>query len=143
MKTMNREQLIQALRGALLDLTDDEHCVCSVASKLHVFCGGFSRWKTHELRQRYDWIVARNPRITRARLEDLANRWQLARQFVRDMPLACDVQAIERKMCRGWDDFSDLELAEHLRQLTGEEIALAPAEPEPAARPMACADARR
>jgi hypothetical protein len=129
MKTMTREETIEALRRALLDLTDDEHCICAVASKLHVFCGGFSQWKSHELRERYDWIVKRNSRITRAELEELANRWQLARQFVRDTPLACDTQTIEHHTCGGWDDFTDEKLAEHLTELTGEEVRVLPRAP--------------
>jgi hypothetical protein len=129
MKTMTRDETIQALRRALLDLTDDEHSICEVAGKMNVFCGGFAQWKSHELRARYDWIVRHNPRLTRAELEELANRWQLARQFVRETPLACDTQAIEHHTCRGWDEFSDAELAQHLQQLTGEEVQVAPAAP--------------
>lgn len=127
MKTMKREEAIAALRGALLDLTDDDHSMCLVASKLRVFCGGFSQWKTNELRQRYDWIVKRNPRISRPQLEDLANRWQLARQFVRDVPTACDAQTIEHHTCRGWDDFTDEVLAKYVEELTGEKVVVGPA----------------
>lgn len=122
MKTITREAAIEALRRRFLELTDDEHCMCSVAAELHVFCGGFSQWKSHELRQRYDWLLARNPRMTRAQLEDLANRWQLARQFVHDTPLSCDTQTMEHDTCRGWDGFTDEQLAEHMQQLCGEEV---------------------
>jgi len=124
MKTMTREEAIAALRSALLELSGDEHSICSVASKLKVFCGGFSQWKTHELRERYGWMTRRNPHIGRPQLEDLADRWQLARQFVRDVPLACDVQSTERQTCLGWDEFDDAELAEDLLRLTGERVSV-------------------
>ena len=91
MKTWTRARAIDALRKRLLELTDDEHRACMVAAREQIFCGGFSQWKFGELRDRYGWIAKRRPRITRAKLEDLANRWQLARQFVNDSELSCDV----------------------------------------------------
>ena len=87
MQRMNRRQVIDALRAKLLTLVDDQHSMCEVASRLHLFCGGFSQWKTHELKERHAWIAKNRPGITRKELEDLANRWQLARQFVTSMPL--------------------------------------------------------
>ncbi len=126
MKQITRAQAIEALRSRFLELVDDEHCMCLVASKLHVFCGGFSQWKTHELRQRYDWIVKRRPRITRRELEDLANRWQLARQFVQETPLSCDTQSLEHHTCQGWQGFSDEQLAGFHRDLLAEEVEIVP-----------------
>ena len=124
MKQMTRAEAIDALRSKILSLTDDDHCACRVASELHLFCGGFSRWKSDELRKRYDWIVRKWPHLTRRELEDLANRWQLARQFVQGTELSCDTQAIEHKQCKGWDEFSDAELAAHVHKLCGEEAEI-------------------
>jgi hypothetical protein len=39
--------------------------------------------------------------MSREELEDLDNRWQLARQIVGDLPIACDVQQKEGDSCGG------------------------------------------
>ncbi len=44
--------------------------------------------------------------MTREDLEEVANRWQLARHEVNALPTACDVQQIEHDLCGGWDDFT-------------------------------------
>jgi hypothetical protein len=128
-KRIPRDEMISLLRKRCTSLVDDEHSLCSVASRLHIACGGFSQWKFHELKERYDWIVKRRPGITRAELEDLANRWQLARQTVRETPLPCDTQLLEgqHKTCEGWDHFSDRDLERFWTELTGETVEVAPA----------------
>jgi hypothetical protein len=127
---MNRQQAIQALREKLVTLVDDRHSLCEAASRLHLFCGGFSQWKTHELKERFAWIAKNRPGITRKEMEDLANRWQLARQFVTDTPIACDVQSSgceQHPTCRGWEAFDDQALAKFYRDLCGEAIEIEPA----------------
>ena len=130
MKTVTREQAIGLLRRRCLALVDDEHSLCEVAARLKIYCGGFSQWTFTELRERYDWIARNRPRITRQELERLANRWQLARQFVNDTELACDYQAREtvHPTCRGWDGHTDEELARYVRELCGEEVAITASE---------------
>ena len=122
MKTLTRTQAIALLRTRCLELVDEEHSLCEVASRRHSLCGGFSQWKTGELRKRFDWIVRKRPGIRRRELEDVANRWQLARQFALDEPLACDAQARENHhpICGGWDGFSDEDLARFCAESTGE-----------------------
>ena len=126
MKTIRRQEAVDALREKLISLTDDEHCMCDVAAHLKVFCGGWSQWTTAELKERYHWIAKRRPRIARAELEELANRWQLARQFVHDTELACDTQTKEHHhpICGGWTHFTDGELAEFYREILGEEVEI-------------------
>jgi len=133
MKTLTRDQAIDALRAKLLTFVDDEHSICEVATRRGIFCGGFAQWSAGELRKRHAWIVAGRPGVQRHELEDLANRWQLARQFVQGKPLACDVQADEHEnhhICRGWRDFTDERLAGFYRELLGEEVEIIPA-PKP------------
>lgn len=124
MKKLTRAETIEALRAKLLTLTDDEHSMCWVAKTSHTFCGGFSQWKFDELRRRYAHIVKRHPHISRPELEELANRWQLARQFVRDTSLACDTESMEHRTCRGWEEFSDEKLAEFHQELLGEPVEI-------------------
>ena len=128
MRKITRSQAIDDLRESMVALVDDNHCMCDIAAKHHVFCHGFSQWKFGELKERYDWIVKRRPRITRGELEDLANRWQLARQFVLDNNLSCDVQTKEKHhpTCKGWDTFGEGDLARFYAELRGEDVEVAP-----------------
>lgn len=126
MKTLDRNEAVQLLREKCMALVDDDHSICEVAARLKIFCGGFAQWTFAELKDRYDWIVARHPHITRKELEELANRWQLARQFVSGTALACDNQRCEsfHRTCRGWDEFSDEDLARFVAELTGDEVSV-------------------
>lgn len=127
-KTLTRADAIALLRRKCLALVDEEHSLCQVAAKLHILCGGFSQWTTGELRKRYDWIVKKRPSVTRAELEALANRWQLARQMALERPLSCDVQAREthHPICQGWEGHSDEDLARFCEELTGEPHRVVP-----------------
>jgi hypothetical protein len=73
MKSLSRTQAIHDIRSSLMNLVDDEHSMCEVAARLHIFCGGFAQWTFRELKQRYPTIVRSRPRITRKQLEELAN----------------------------------------------------------------------
>jgi hypothetical protein len=123
-KRLDRSEAIQLLRRKCVALVDDEHSLCDVANSMKILCHGWSQWSFGELKQRHDWIVKRRPRVTRKQLEDLGNRWQLARQFVTDSPLACDTQLTEghHRVCRGWDEFSEEQLAQFVEELTGEKV---------------------
>ena len=125
-RSITRGEAIALLRRKCVALVDAE--LCEVAARLHVLCGGFSQWKFHELKQRYDWIARRRPGVTRKELESLANRWQLARQFVLDEPLSCDVQEREKThpVCGGWEGHSDEDLARFCQELTGEDVQVRP-----------------
>ncbi len=134
MKTMSRDELIDALRARLLELTDDEHSICDVATRTGIFCHGFAQWTFGELKQRHPTIVRSRPRLTPAELRDLANRWQLARQTAFGTALACDTQMHEGALgiCKGWDQWSAEDLARFHRELTGEEVELAARSDPPA-----------
>lgn len=124
MNTLTRSQAIHAIRKRLLEMVDDEHSMCQVAAEQGVFCRGFGRYTDEQLRDRYDWLLKKNPEMTRKELEDLANRWQIARQVVNRVPIACDAQSIERDTCQGWDEFDNGTLADYYRQLMGEEVTI-------------------
>lgn len=80
MKVVTRLQAIDDLRRAILQLVDDEHSMCDTAKRLGIYCRGFAQYADEELFERYKWIVQRRGVKTREELEDLANRWQLARR---------------------------------------------------------------
>ena len=125
MKELTREQAIDDLRKALLAACgDDDHSICRVAQEKNLFCRGFAQWKLHELKERYPQITRSRKRLTRAEMEDLADRWQVARQFATDEGLACDVQLHEgeRRTCHGWDEFDDATLEKFHQELCGEPV---------------------
>jgi hypothetical protein len=74
------------------------------------------------LRERYGWVSKRYPNVPREELEDLADRWQMARQEVLSAPSSCDVQQLEHDTCGGWDDFSNIQLEEFVKALTGRNV---------------------
>lgn len=113
---VTRSAAIALVRAKLLELVDDDRSVCRVAAERGIFCRGFCRYSDLELRRRYWWLAG--PAMSRTKIEDRANRWQLARQLYHDLPLACDVQQRDQDSCKGWDDFSNEELTQFYRELT-------------------------
>jgi hypothetical protein len=124
MESIERAEAINILRSELLKRTDSETSACKFAAETGVFCRGFARYGNGELGRKFNWITRRRPDMNREELEEIANRWQLARQDVNALPVACDVQQMEHDMCRGWDDFSNLELARFYTELTGKAIVV-------------------
>ncbi len=119
-----RSAAIRRLRDVLLLMTDEDHSICRIAAERGIFCKGFKRYDDEELRQRYAWLVNRDPEISRHRLEDLADRWQLARQVFDAVPIACDAQQIEHDTCGGWDEFSDDDLVRFCREILHENVII-------------------
>lgn len=126
MKTCTRQEAIDDLRAALLELTGEEHSICQVAKEKGLFCHGFAQWKLHELKAQYPQITRSRPRLSRDQMEELADRWQLARQFARRESLACDVQVAEGKFqtCKGWDEFENDEIARFHLEICGDEVEI-------------------
>jgi len=122
---LSRAELINLLRQELVRRADGEMSACKVAADEGIFCRGFARYTDLELRRRYDWIMRRYPKMTRKELEEIADRWQMARQEVEESPIACDVQQKVHDTCRGWDDFSSEELSRFYYEMTGKEIVVA------------------
>jgi hypothetical protein len=122
--TMTRQEAVQAIRRKILEMVDDEHSMCRIAAEKGIFCHGFRQHTDEELRERYDWLLRNKPDMSREELEDLANRWQLARQVVNQVPVSCDAQTIERDTCRGWDTFDDDALARFYLELLGVQVEI-------------------
>ena len=120
--TVSRDEIIGLVRQELLKRAGDDVSACKAAAEQGIFCHGFARYTDLELRRRYDWIVRRSPKMSRKQLEEIADRWQLARQEVDGTPIACDVQQKVHDTCRGWDDFSSEDLARFYFEMTGKEI---------------------
>ena len=121
-QSISRAKAIAILRHNFINelgASDGETSMCKLAAERGIFCNGFARYGDGELRRAYDWIAKKDATATREELEELANRWQIARQEVREMPLACDVQQREHDACRGWDEFTNEQLATFIGEVTG------------------------
>jgi hypothetical protein len=125
MVTINRAEAVATIRKRLLDMVDEDHSMCQVASERGVYCCGFGRLTDEQLRQRYSWLLKNNPRMSREALEQMANRWELARQTVNRVPIACDSQTLEKDTCAGWENFDDATIARFYQELVGEQIRVA------------------
>jgi len=126
MKTLTRTQAIAALRSRLLEMSDEDHSACEVATRHGIYCRGFTQWSFDELKRRYWWLADRRPRITREELERLANIWQVARQQVMGTDCACDTQALEHDTCEGWDQWDAPTLGRYVNELCGEAVEVVP-----------------
>jgi len=120
---VSRPALIAALRDELMQRAG-EMSICKLAAQTGIFCKGLRRYSDQELRTRYGWISRKNPDASREELEEIADRWQLARQDILGAMSSCDVQQLEHDACGGWDDFTDEQLAVFLRELTGRNVAV-------------------
>jgi len=121
---ISRGGAIDLLRAELLKLAGDEVSVCKVAAEKNIFCRGLHRHSDAALRRKFDWLNRKKQDMTRAELEEMVDSWQLARQEVDQLPVACDVQQGEHDGCSGWDDFSNDELSGFCRELTGREVVV-------------------
>ena len=122
---ITRLEMVQLLRSELVKLTDSETSICRAAADRGIFCHGFNRFGSGELRRRFSWLGERARSLPREELEEIANRWQLARQDVCNLSIACDVQQKEHDTCRGWDDFSNADLAKFYFEITGKSVIVA------------------
>ena len=124
---VSRSVAIAMLRDALAEIAGPDTSICKAAADRGVFCRGFNRDDDVALRNRYDWINDRRPGISREDLEDLGDRYQLARQEVHQLPTACDVQAEEHDTCGGWDDFNAEELARFIFEIAKKRVVVSEA----------------
>ena len=118
-KRLSRPEAIERIRVRLKELTDDEHCACSVAGDRGIFCAGFRSLSDNEFRGRFSWIAGKRPRASRQELEDLVSLYHLGRQEVGRAELCCDVETREHCACDGWNRFDNANLEKFVKELTG------------------------
>jgi len=115
-----REDAIALLRERLARLSDGEHSICKVAAERGIFCRGFRRWNDHEFHERWKTTLGASTHLNRGQMEELAELWQQCEQLSHGIALACDAPPAARAACRGWDEFTDLELRDFCRETTGQ-----------------------
>jgi hypothetical protein len=116
----HRGEAISRLRVSLIGMTDEEHSLCQVAADRGIFCRGFRRWGEAEFDRRWRKYIGRSTHLSRAQMEEYANVWELAEQIRRRVSLACDAQSAAGGPCRGWNEFSNAELARFCNDVLGE-----------------------
>ena len=117
-----RPEAIARLRAALLALTDEENSICQVAGKLGIFCRGFRRWNASEFDRRWRGAIGRSTHLTRAQMEEFANLWQLGEQIRQRVAFACDAKTEPGGRCRGWEEFSNADLARFCADVLGQNV---------------------
>jgi len=117
-----REEAISRLRATLLGMTDEEHSLCQAAAELGIFCRGFRRWNDAEFDRRWRTYIGRSTHLSRPQMEEYANVWQLAEQVRRRASLACDAQTRGQSPCRGWEEFSNADLARFCSDVLGQSV---------------------
>lgn len=121
-KVWHRRETIDRLRHALVKMTDEEHSLCRVAADRGIFCRGFHRWPEAEFDRRWRRFIGRSTHLTRAQMEEFANLWQLAEQIRRRVTVACDTQTTGKGPCRGWNEFSNADLARFCNDVLAENV---------------------
>ena len=119
-----RDEAIGRLRAGLLRLSDGEHSMCQVAAELGIFCFGFRRWSDAEFERRWSRVIGRSTHLTRPQLERIADLWQMTEQLRQRVPLACDAAAMASGPCRGWNQFSNRNLARHCADILGRDVVV-------------------
>jgi hypothetical protein len=123
-RVWSRSEAIARLRAALLALTDEEHSICQVAAQRGIFCHGFRRWNVSEFDRRWRGAIGRSTHLTRAQMEEFANLWQLSEQIRQRVAFACDAKTQGGNTCRGWEEFSNADLARYCADVLGKNVGV-------------------
>jgi hypothetical protein len=113
----SRQDSIDRLRDALTPMTDGDRSLCQVAAERGIFCRGFRRWHVAEFDRRWRHAIGRSTHLAREEMERFADIWQLTEQLRQGTALPCNAKSELDSPCRGWDEFSDQELARFCREL--------------------------
>jgi hypothetical protein len=117
---IGRETAIARLRRALAEMTPPEQSTCRAVADRNVMCQGFHQDSLTELRMRY----AAEIDITgkRADVERRADAYQQRRREEENAAVSCDVQQRYYETCRGWDEFTNDDLARFCLEILGERV---------------------
>ena len=121
-RAWSREQAIAALRRRLTALSDGEMSTCRMATERGIFCRGFKQWNDHEFHERWKAVLGESTHLARPQVERLADLWQLSVQIVEGVRVACDARSGRPRACRGWDEFSNEDLARFCRELLDQPV---------------------
>ena len=121
-EVLTREQAVARLSTRLAALAGPEKSVCRFADEEKVLCRGFSRYTDEQFRQRYGFLGEHD--TPREELERRADEWHVARGVMERARTACDVQQQFVETCRGWNEFTNYELARFCRDICGDRVVV-------------------
>jgi hypothetical protein len=124
-----RVEAIVELRTALLDLCGEGRSMCRVAAERGIFCRGFGRWPEREFHERWKLLIGVSTHLSRAQMERLADIWQLGEQLQHRVALICDAQTMFPGACRGWDEFSNADLARFCGEILERPVVVTDGQP--------------
>jgi hypothetical protein len=121
---MARAEAIRRLRPRLLELCGEDRSLCRVAAERGIFCRGFRRWHEKEFRDRWKSSLGMSTHLNRSQMETLADLWQVSEQIRSGSALICDAQTEAPGACRGWDEFSNVDLQRFCLEILGERVSI-------------------
>jgi hypothetical protein len=121
-RVQHRSEAISRLREGLSGLIDGERSLCAVAAENGIFCRGFQRWNDWEFDRRSRCHIGRSTHLSRAQMERYAELHVQSVQIRSGQKFACDALALSPGLCRGWNEFSNAELARFCNDILGEDV---------------------
>ena len=121
----SRQEALQRIREFLVVKRREDETTCQTAARLGIFCQGYDKWPTDQLREQYPWLAQRLPATTpREELLKLIVAWDGARMLVHRVSTTCDAKAIDHDGCLGFDRFGNDQLKRLFPQLFNPEDSI-------------------
>jgi hypothetical protein len=113
-----REEALRKIRQFLVETRRSDETTCQTAARMGIFCHGYDKWTTDQLRQLYPWLAKKMPTETpREEFLKLVAAWDGARQLVHKVETTCDAKSLDHEGCLGFDRFSNAQLKRMFPQL--------------------------
>lgn len=124
-----RAEAIAQLRESLVQLCGDGRSMCQAAAERGIFCRGFRQWGEREFHDLWKPLIGVSTHLSRTQMERFADLWQLSEQVRQGLTLACDAQVVRPGVCRGWDEFSNVDLSRFCAEILGRRVVVTDGHP--------------
>ncbi len=124
-----RAEAITRLRESLVKICGDGRSMCQAAADRGIFCRGFRQWPEREFHDLWKPLIGVSTHLSRAQMEQFADLWQLSEQIRQGLTLACDAQVVRPGVCRGWDEFSNVDLSGFCAEILGRRVVVSDGQP--------------
>ena len=116
--TYTRQDALNRVRQFLRSQQQTDETTCQAAARLGIFCHGYDKWSTEQLREIYPWLARKLPAdAPREPLLNLIVAWDGARTLVHKVDTTCDVHSKDRDACLGFDRYDSDSLKRLFPQL--------------------------